>query len=137
MHPVKRVEHQSLGPGAGIGRRGEEDLPVFGLPRAVLEEGSAGHIAGKALDAIRLVRFDNLRGADRESRPDPGEELIAELLGESSRAMEAAEHEAAEPLLHPLDVGLREREEFALLGEDPVGDQRVDVWVEAATAIRP
>jgi len=40
--------------------------------------------------------------------------------------MEPPEEQAAEPLLHLLGVGLREREERARRGEDAVGDQGVN-----------
>jgi len=111
VDPVEGIEAKLLVPGAGIERRGDSHVSLWGRVHGADGHGSAGDVAGEALESLGVVRLEDLLGVSGEPGVVPGEERVAELLAQSLGGLKAGDDESAEELFEKATAKLGQGEE--------------------------
>lgn len=132
MDPIRRVEKEERLSGKRMRGCSERDAAILGFAHCVDSDRSAGEIAGKFVQPLRLMVQDKLLGVYREPRRSPFHQLVHERLGKTLGAVESSEQKAAEALFDVLEERsgrTGQRQELPLRGENPLSDKTMDVGV--------
>jgi hypothetical protein len=92
-------------------------------------EGRSHEVARQVLDGLPVLEGDRLPDMRGEARMRPGDELAREVLRNRVPLDEAGEQALTEQLHRLFSVPALEGVKGAVVGESPVGQQEVCVWM--------